>query len=316
MQIDPFLFTEEAITDEVRAFVARVETDLSNLPDFTGQPAHVIRQARRDGIGIFGVAKPSDRAEVRTIPGPAGPIPVRVIHPARSPSGVYLHFHGGGWVLGDAVDQDQRLETLADATGLITFSIDYRLAPEDPYPSGPDDCEAAALWLVSHAGEELGTDSLVIGGESAGAHLCAVTILRMRDRHGYTGFLGANLIYGAYDLAMTPSTRSWGERNLILSTAVVEWFALQFVSADLRKHPDVSPLYAELHDLPPALFTVGTLDPLLDDSLFMAQRWLAAGNRTELAIYPGGIHAFDYFETMQADESHARTEAFLDQCVR
>ena len=311
MHIDPYLFTEEAITAEVRAFVAEIEVQLAALPDFTGKPARVIRQARRDGVGILGLAVASDRAKVRSIPGPAGPVSVRVIHPITTPLGVYLHIHGGGWVIGDAVDQDLRLEALADATGLLTVSVDYRLAPEDPYPAGPDDCEAVAAWLVSHAMDEFGTEALFVGGESAGAHLSAVTILRMRDRHDYTGFVGANLVYGAYDLATTPSTRNWGDRDLILSTSSVQWFTAQFVPPHLLADPDVSPLHAQLHDLPPALFSVGTLDPLLDDTLFMAQRWLAAGNSAELAVYPGGIHAFDYFDTKQAAEAHARTNEFL-----
>jgi len=81
-------------------------------------------------------------------------------------------------------------------------------APEHPYPVGPDDCEAAAAWLVQNGKEEFGTEALTIGGESAGGHLTAVTILRMRDRHGYTRFRRANIVYGAFDFSLTPSQRS------------------------------------------------------------------------------------------------------------
>ena len=133
-------------------------------------------------------------------------IPLRIIAPAN-PRGVYLHIHGGGWVLGGADLQDPMLERIADNAGLAVVSVEYRLAPEHPYPAGPDDCEAAAVWLTRHAKAEFGTDALTIGGESAGGHLAAVTLLRMRDRHGYTGFRGANLVYGAYDMTMTPSQR-------------------------------------------------------------------------------------------------------------
>jgi dienelactone hydrolase len=86
-------------------------------------------------------------------------------------------------------------------------------------PAGPDDCEAAAAWLVQNGKKEFGTDALTIGGESAGGHLTAVTILRMRDRHGYTGFRGANIVYGAFDLSMTPSQRQFGNTRLVLRTA-------------------------------------------------------------------------------------------------
>jgi acetyl esterase/lipase len=103
--------------------------------------------------------------------------------------------HGGGWVLGGADLQDPMLERIADNTGQAVVAVEYRLAPEHPYPAGPDDCEAAAVWLVQNGKKEFGTGVLTIGGESAGGHLTAVTILRMRDRHGYTGFRGANIVY-------------------------------------------------------------------------------------------------------------------------
>jgi acetyl esterase/lipase len=107
---------------------------------------------------------------------------------------------------------------IADNTGQAVVAVEYRLAPEHPYPAGPDDCEAAAAWLVHKGKREFGTDALTIGGESAGGHLTAVTVLRMRDRHGFTGFRGANIVYGAFDLAMTPSQRQFGNTRLVLRT--------------------------------------------------------------------------------------------------
>jgi acetyl esterase/lipase len=136
-----------------------------------------------------------------TITGKDGnEIPLRVIAPQR-PRGIYLHLHGGGWVLGGADMQDPMLERIADNTGQAVVAVEYRLAPEYPYPAGPDDCEAAAAWLVQNGKREFGTGVLTIGGESAGGHLTAVTILRMRDRHGYIEFRGANVVYGAFDLS-------------------------------------------------------------------------------------------------------------------
>jgi acetyl esterase/lipase len=111
---------------------------------------------------------------------------------------------------------------------------------------------------------------------------------------------------------MTPSVRRWGERNLILSTPILEWFLDHFVpDARRRGDPDVSPLHADLSGLPPALISVGTLDPLLDDSLFLHARWLAAGGRAELAVYPGGIHGFDAFPGELGRRARQRIEAFL-----
>jgi acetyl esterase/lipase len=114
---------------------------------------------------------------------------------------------------------------------------------------------------------------------------------------------------------MTPSVRRWGPRNLILSTPIVEQFADWFVPPALRADPDVSPLYADLRGLPPALFSVGTLDPLLDDSLFMAARWRAAGNRAELVVYPGGVHAFTAFPIPLATSANLRMLAFLKDAL-
>src|SRR5260370_41071467 len=96
-------------------------------------------------------------------------LPLRVIAPHAPPRGVYLHLHGGGWVLGGADMQDPMLERIADNTGQVVVGVEYRLAPEHPYPAGPDDCEAAAGWLVQNGKREFGTEALTVGGESPGA---------------------------------------------------------------------------------------------------------------------------------------------------
>jgi len=183
--------------------------------------------------------------------------------------------------------------------------------PNTPTPTGPDDCEAAALWLVENAKSEFGADNIVIGGESAGGHLSVSTMLRMRDKHGYTAFKGANLLYGVYDLSMTPSQANWGERVLILSTPIMAWFYDHYVPENLRRDPDVSPIYADLTGMPPALFSVGTLDPLLDDTLFMHARWGAAGIKSELEVYPGAVRSFNGFSTDQAEKANTRIDEFI-----
>ena len=218
-------------------------------------------------------------------------------------------------MLGRAYYSDEMLAAIARGCSLAVISVDYRLAPENPYPAAPDDCEAAALWLAREAEKEFGTRRLLIGGESAGANLSVVTLIRMRDRHDFTGFYGANLCYGNYDLNLTPSGRMWGDRPLIINTPLIEWFHESYVGRDKYYHPDVSPLYADLDGLPPALFTVGTMDPLLDDTLFMSLRWLAAGNETELEVYPGAPHAFNAFPLKMADRSNERIKEFLRRSV-
>lgn len=259
---------------------------------------------------LFPQPPKSDNATERTIPGPAGDITLRQFIPS-SPKGVYYHIHGGGWMLGSADGQDTRLEDIANNCNLAVVSVEYRLAPEDPYPAGPDDCEAAATWLLEHARAEYGTDRLLIGGESAGANLSVVTMLRMRDKHGYHGFEAANLTYGAFDLNGTPSARNFGDEPLIINTPFADWFVGHYVKQGDLNDPDISPMYADLTDMPPALFTVGTRDPLLDDSLFMYSRWLSAGNDAELAVYSGGAHGFDAFPIPIGFAAVAKRNEFL-----
>jgi acetyl esterase/lipase len=314
-QLDPALFSEEAIAADTRAVIETVEKVMGALPPTETRDPKELREERRKGGGSLPLPPLSDQAVMRTITGAGGEIPLRVIAP-ENPEGCFLYLHGGGWTLGSADGQDPLLEAVAKHANLACISVDYRLAPEDPYPAGPDDCEAAALWLAENAQAEWGTSRLLIGGASAGAHLSAVTLLRMRDKHGTQPFCGASLTYGAYDLNMTPSMRNWGERPLILTTPLVDWFCNNFLppktyDAKARMDPDISPIYADLSDMPPAHFLVGTLDPLIDDSLFMYGRWTAAGNEAVLDIAPGGIHGFNAFPCELTTEMNAKAVAFL-----
>jgi acetyl esterase/lipase len=313
---DPELFKPEAISAETHALNAAVVQLCNSAPDWWLVGAQAVRDARARGDGPFPVVPKSKRARTITIDGPGGhKVPLRVIAPDH-PKGVYLHIHGGGWVLGASDLQDPMLERIGENGGLACVSVEYRLAPEHPYPAGPDDCEAAALWLIKNSKSEFGCDLLTIGGESAGGHLSAVTLLRLRDRHGFSGFKAANLVFGVFDLSMTPSQKAFGDERLVLRTIDILKFSDAFVpDAKARRDPDISPLYADLKGLPPALFTIGTKDALLDDSLFMYARWLAAGNDAELAIYPGGAHGFTAFPYALAKAANARMDAFLAQSV-
>ncbi len=275
------------LREEADAFIVSFteEVDDPSLPT----PERVARQRGAHDQRVLR----SDMAVDRDIPGPAGPMRIRTFVPDEVDA-VFLHIHGGGFVTGSPEMTDLLHETLSKELNLAFVSVDYRLAPEHPYPAGPDDCEAAALWLLEHAGREFGSERLLIGGESAGAHLAACTLLRVRDRHDAVDrFAGANLVFGIYDLSGTPSQRGMPERPDILTVELTQYFAELFTpgrSAEERREPDVSPLYADLRDLPPALFTVGADDHLVDDTLFMAARWELAGNPTELLVYPEAPH--------------------------
>jgi acetyl esterase/lipase len=314
---DPALFGDAAIDAETANLNTKMIELLTGQPEWWVAGPAVFRAARRRGEGPFPAPVMSSRARTLTITGKDGnELLLRVIAPAQPSRGVYLHLHGGGWVLGGADMQDSMLERIADNTGQAVVGVEYRLAPEHPYPAGPDDCEAAAAWLLQNGKKEFGTDVLTIGGESAGGHLTAVTILRMRDRHGYTGWRGANIVYGAFDLSLTPSQRQFGDRRLVLRTIDMQQFYNAFLpTVTDRRVPDISPLYADLKGLCPAPFSVGTRDALLDDTLFMHARWVAAGNEAELAIYPGGAHGFTLFPNDLSKSATARMDTFLNRVL-
>ncbi|MFF3741068.1 alpha/beta hydrolase [Streptomyces sp. NPDC002566] len=249
----------------------------------------------------------------------AGGVKVRAFLPDHV-DGVYLHMHGGGWAFGSADGQDEKLLRLAVEARLAVMSVDYRLAPEHPFPAGPDDCEAAARWLVDHAEAEFGTGRLLIGGESAGAHLSVLTLLRLRDRHGITGaFHAAHLAFGPYDLSMTPSQRMFGSRRLLSNSDSMRGSYELFtpgMGPEDRRDPEVSPLYADLTGLPPARIVVGTQDPLLDDSLFLVQRWQTAGAPVQLSVVAGAMHGFTLFPLTITAREQQRERDFLAGACR
>ncbi len=186
------------------------------------------RAARRRGEHRPQPLPVSALAEDRVVVG----VPVRVFMPPDI-RGVYLHLHGGGFVFGSSRLQDDRLEALALGCRVAVVSVEYRLAPEHPYPAGPDDCEKAALWLAERASDELGADMLCIGGESAGANLAVATLLRLRDRHNFNDFRAACLVKGVYDLTLTrmtppirasPSSTRWSRRTPAATTSPTPGF--------------------------------------------------------------------------------------------
>ena len=312
MSLEPAIFKPEAIDDESKQLIDDLRSMAAGMPSMhTMQPAEV--RAARAGSNRGPGGQPivySENAIVRTIPSVSGEIALRCFIPPTI-DGAYLWIHGGGWVLGSADSNDPRLESLSNAMNLAVLSVEYRLAPEFPYPAGPDDCETAALWLAENAETEFGTGKLLIGGDSAGATLAVAALLRLRDRHGITPYRGANLGYGVFDVSQTPSSRNWGNEALILSSPVMKWFGDHYAPPEIQQDPDVSPIYADLRDMPPALFSVGTHDALLDDSTFMHARWLAAGNESELAVYPGGVHGLTGFPTALGRKAVARQDSFL-----
>ena len=296
---DPAL---DAHVAETRAFNAKIPKQQTPAR-WTPEAIAKARDLSQIMGGVFAQKSIAGFAD-RHIAGPAGALRLRCFVPDEVRA-VYLDVHGGGFFMGTPEMDDAGNAALARRAKVATVSVDYRLAPEHPYPAGPDDCEAAALWLLANAKREFGTQRLLIGGGSAGGNLVAVTLLRLRDRHqSAQRFAGANLVFGVYDISGTPSQVRQG-------IASFRDLYLPGRDAAERRHPDVSPLYADVAGLPPALFTVGTADSLYDDSLFMALRWRAAGNDAELAIYPESVHGFTVFPTAMARAANARIEAWI-----
>jgi acetyl esterase len=281
LRLDPGVFEPASVPAATLAATERLRGDGAAAPALTRARVEALQRSSPSPAGPLAVEPPSDRAVERVIDGPGGPV-----------RACYLHLHGGGWALGAPDRQDKALSRFASAARVAVVAVDYRLAPEHPHPAGLTDCVAAIHWLVANGERELGSGRVIVGGESAGAHLAALALLALRDLGEISAVTAANLAYGVYDVSMTPSARRWGDDRIVISTPDLEFFARQYAPAQRHRDPDVSPLYADLTGMPRALFSCGTLDPLLDDTLFMAARWQAARSPVELALYPGAPHEF------------------------
>lgn len=288
-----------AYLPEVRAF----NQQLARMPQGGSLLTKEGLSAARNSMASVSFIKPRLQPSIKYIPGPAGNFALRIFKP-DTVRAVVLEIHGGGWSLGTAASDDIQNDNMARTCNVAVVSVDYRIAPESPFPACINDCKAAAKWLVNNALKEFGTDKLFISGGSAGAHLSAVTALYIRDSlHAIDKVKGVNLIYGCFDLSRTPSCRMATDSTLILSKKYMdETYELVFHgwSREQLQDPQYSPLYANLQHLPPALFTIGTADPLIDDTYFMEARWRLAGNKTFLAVYPEGSHAFNFFPSQMA----------------
>lgn len=262
---------------------------------------------------------PIARHEDRTITaGDGAEIPVRIYWPDTDPApkaGV-VFFHGGGWVIGGLDTHDGAARMLANATGAVVVFVDYRLAPEAPFPIPVEDCYTGLLWTVANA-SSIGVDPsrVAVAGDSAGGNLAAAVALMARDRNG-PALRYQLLVYPCTDMnpSRWPSMRE-NERGYFLTTDSMVWFYDQYAPqvAD-RTNPYASPIHAtDLSGLPPAFVVTAEFDPLRDEGEAYAARLVAAGVPCEVQRYDGMIHGFFGMTAMfeQARDAHATASAKL-----
>jgi acetyl esterase len=276
-----------------------------------------VGEARAASQGMAALGHPLESVasvEERTVPGGAHPIPVRVYRPTldeRLPA--LMFFHGGGMVLCDLESHDRECRALANRSGAVVIAVDYRRAPEHPFPAAPEDAYAATKYVAEHA-HEFGIDPgrLAVGGDSAGATLATVVAL-MADERGGPALKFQLLVYPLVDyMDESPSMAEYGADHF-LTRGVMDWFANLYVPrAEDRRHPYASPLLAtNVQRLPPAFVITAECDPLRDQGEAYARRLQAAGVPVRMKRYPGMIHPFFSLGGMVDEGRQAVGEAAL-----
>jgi acetyl esterase len=263
-----------------------------------GPPAHEVpvEQARAgheaETKQLSGPGEPVAEVREVAVPSPSGAVPVRVYRPEGEGSlPLVAYVHGGGWMLGSVESFDTVARALANASGALVASVEYRLAPEHPFPAGLDDVLSAVRWLAANAAD-LGADPerLAIVGDSAGGNLATVAARRLR---GEVDLRFQALIYPVTDAGVnTPSYREFGEGYGLTAASMQRFWNLYLDGAD-GLDPDASPLRCDdLAGSPPALVLTATADPLRDEGEAYAEALRDAGVPVEARRVDGTVHGF------------------------
>jgi acetyl esterase len=275
-------------------------------------------QEARDGLAVLtasgaGEPQPVAQVEDRTVPGPHGDIPVRIYRPVDVTGlPVLVWLHGGGWTIGSVECHDPITRAIANAAECVVLSVDYRLAPEHPFPAPLDDCWAALQWVAANASDFGGDpDRIAVGGDSAGGNLSAVCALLARDA-GAPQLALQLLVYPVTDGARDTESYTTNGTGYLLERSQMDWFYDCYLrdgvdSSDWR----VSPLRVpSLEGVAPALVITAEFDPLRDEGEAYAKRLADAGVPVTLARYDGMIHAF-FGLTATFDDAH---DALAQSC--
>ncbi|PAL25573.1 alpha/beta hydrolase [Sphingopyxis sp. GW247-27LB] len=228
------------------------------------------------------------KVEDRTIPGPAGDIPIRIYdsHPGRQAGPVMVFYHGGGWVIGDLETHDPYCAEAARQLDMPVVAVDYRLAPEHPFPAAPEDCEAATRWIA----DNIPCTGLVLSGDSAGGNLTIATALTLRDKPASKPVIAIHPIYPAVTTHHDwQSYRDFKDGHL-LTEGGMKWFGDQYAAApdDYR----AAPIDFPAEGLPPTLLVTAGLDPLRDQGRAYAAKLIEAGVPTTYREAKGNIHGY------------------------
>ena len=277
----------EAMLTEAAAAGAPPMTELS-APE-----ARAMYQAMRPANPELTVGSVSDL----TIPGPAGDIPVRVYSPpGEGPFPVLMNFHGGGWVIGDLVTADVVSRDFCTTANCVTVAVDYRLAPEHPYPAAAEDCIAATRWIGANMSAVNGNGKLAVTGESAGGNLAAV-VAQAAQAAGGPEICFQLLAYPVVDHDMSRKSYVDNAEGYLLTTDTMHWFWNHYCpDVATRNEPTASPLRAaSLAGQPPAMVVTAEFDPLRDEGKAYADALAEAGVATTYLCADGLIH--DFFAT-------------------
>jgi acetyl esterase len=280
-------------------------------PDFRSLPLADLRaNFRRDAALVPKLLEPLAGVEDRTIEGPGGPLSVRIYAPdERPPFPVLLYFHGGGWVVGDLDTHDGVCRSLARRAEAVVVAVDYRRAPETPFPGPLEDALAALRWLSRNA-PALGGDParVAVGGDSAGANLAAALALRVRDEGGPPIRLQL-LVYPVTDSDFETATYREFAEGYGLTRANMRWFWDCYVPAPAaRSHPYAAPLRApDLRGLPPALVLTAEFDVLRDEGEAYARRLHEAEVPVRCLRFCGLTHGFIRMGAVYPQADHALT---------
>ncbi|MBN8807599.1 MAG: alpha/beta hydrolase [Sphingomonas sp.] len=228
-----------------------------------------------------------------TVPGPAGDIPATLFDPraSREPGPAVVFYHGGGFVIGNVATHASFCAEMARTLDLPVISVDYRLAPEAPWPAAPDDCEAAARWVAeSPAALDRAVTALILAGDSAGGNLAVVTAMALRDVPAKVPVIAQLPFYPATDMATEYPSYSEFADGYLLTRDAMEWFGAAYAAE--AEHVRTSPLRGDLAGLPPAVVLTASLDPIRDQGRAYAAALAKAGVPVVFREAKGQIHGF------------------------